>query len=57
MDGKAVTEDKGDLTVLRTVQQSVAKAQALSRKVLADCSNANVDDFISDRRQQALHHG
>ena len=51
--GEVVVEDRGDRLVLRTVQQAVAKAQALSRKALAKSPNASVEDFISERRQQA----
>ncbi len=42
-------EDIGDAIVLRTLDQVVARAQALSRKLVAGKPGASVDDFLAER--------
>jgi bifunctional DNA-binding transcriptional regulator/antitoxin component of YhaV-PrlF toxin-antitoxin module len=44
-----IVEDAGDAIVLRTVDQVVASAQALSRKLTAGKTGVSVDDFLTDR--------
>ncbi len=51
--GEVIVEDTGDAIVLRTLDQVVARAQALSRKLLAGKDGASVDDFLADRRREA----
>ncbi len=51
--GEVIVEDTGDAIVLRTLDQVVARAQALSRKLLAGREGASVDDFLADRRREA----
>lgn len=46
-------EDIGDATVLRTLDQVVAGAQAISRKLVAGKGGASVDDFLADRAHEA----
>jgi bifunctional DNA-binding transcriptional regulator/antitoxin component of YhaV-PrlF toxin-antitoxin module len=40
--------------VLQTLEQRIAKAQALSRKALAHAEDFTVDDFIAEKRREAL---
>ena len=42
-----------DGIVLRTREQAIRKAQALSRKMLEGKPNCTVDDFIADKRREA----
>ena len=51
--GEVLVEDTGDAIVLRTLDQTVARAQAISRRLLAGKSGASVDDFLSDRAREA----
>jgi AbrB family looped-hinge helix DNA binding protein len=51
--GEVIVEDIGDGIVLRTLDQVVARAQALSRKLLAGKGGASVDDFLADRAREA----
>ncbi len=51
--GEVIVEDTGDAIVLRTIDQVVALAQALSRKLVAGSTCASVDDFLADRARQA----
>lgn len=46
-------EDTGDATILRTIEQVVAHAQALSRKLVAGQPGASVEDFLADRAREA----
>jgi len=48
-----IVEDAGDGIVLRTVDQVVARAQALSQKLVAGKTGASVDDFLADRAREA----
>jgi AbrB family looped-hinge helix DNA binding protein len=52
--GEVIVEDAGDAIVLRTIDQVVARAQALSRKLVADSTSASVDDFLADRAREAI---
>ena len=51
--GDVVIDDTGDSIVIRTVTQVVAKAQAMSRKLLAGQTDATLNDFVRDRRGEA----
>lgn len=47
--GEVIVEDVGDAIVLRTLDQVVARAQALSRKLVGGKEGASVSDFLADR--------
>jgi bifunctional DNA-binding transcriptional regulator/antitoxin component of YhaV-PrlF toxin-antitoxin module len=51
--GELLVEDTGDAIVLRTIDQVVARAQALSRKLVAGQAGASVEDFLADRVREA----
>jgi AbrB family looped-hinge helix DNA binding protein len=51
--GEVIVEDTGDAIVLRTLDQVVARAQALSRRLTADKTGASVMDFLADRAREA----
>ena len=51
--GEVIVEDTGDAIVLRTLDQVVARAQALSRKLVGDTAGASVMDFLADRAREA----
>ncbi len=51
--GEVIVEDIGDAIVLRTFDQVVARAQALSRRLVGDKPGASIDDFLADRARQA----
>ena len=51
--GEVIVEDIGDAIVLRTLDQAVARAQVLSRKLVAGKAGASVDDFLADRAREA----
>jgi bifunctional DNA-binding transcriptional regulator/antitoxin component of YhaV-PrlF toxin-antitoxin module len=51
--GEVIVEDAGDAIVLRTLDQVVARAQALSRKLVDGKSGRSVDDFLADRARDA----
>lgn len=51
--GTVIIEDAGDAIVLRTVDQVVARAQALSRKLVTGKTGATVEDFLADRVREA----
>ena len=48
-DGEVIVEDAGDGIILRTIDQVVARAQALSRKLVAGRTDPSVEDFLADR--------
>jgi AbrB family looped-hinge helix DNA binding protein len=48
--GALLVEETSDGVVLRTVAQSIARAQALARKYTADMPQASVDAFLASRR-------
>ncbi len=47
--GEVIVEDGGDAIVLRTVDRVVARAQAMSRRLVEGKPGASVDDFLADR--------
>ena len=51
--GEVIVEDIGDAILLRTFDQVVARAQALSRKLVEGKAGASVNDFLSDRAREA----
>jgi AbrB family looped-hinge helix DNA binding protein len=51
--GQVLVEDRGDAIVLRTLDQAVAQAQAVSRHLVAGSGEASVDDFLNDRAKEA----
>lgn len=51
--GEVLVEDTGDAIVLRTLDQTVARAQAISMRLLAGKTGASVDDFLKNRAQEA----
>lgn len=51
--GEVILEDVGDAIILRTLDQVVARAQALSRKLVAGVPGASVEDFLADRAREA----
>jgi AbrB family looped-hinge helix DNA binding protein len=51
--GEVIVEDIGDAIVLRTLDQVVARAQVLSRKLVAGKAGGSVDDFLADRAREA----
>ena len=50
--GEVMVEDTGDAIVLRTLDEVVARAQALSRALVAGQDGASVDDFLADRARE-----
>lgn len=51
--GEVIVEDAGDAIVLRTLDQMVMRAQALSRKLVVGKAGASVADFLADRARDA----
>ena len=51
--GDLVMEETPDGLVLRTVAQSVARAQAIARRYLRDRPDVSVDDFLANRRKDS----
>ncbi len=51
--GEVVIQDTGDAIVIRTVARTVARAQDMSRRLLAGKTDATLDDFVKDRRRDA----
>ncbi len=51
--GEVIVEDAGDAIILRTLDQVVARAQALSRKLTSQTPTASVQDFLADRTGEA----
>lgn len=47
--GAVLVEETADGVVLRTVDQAVARAQAIAKKY-ADLPDSSVDDFLANRR-------
>lgn len=50
--GAVLLEETEDGVVLRTVQQAVARAQAIAKKYAAH-PDASVDAFLADRRTES----
>lgn len=51
--GEVIVEDTGDAIVLRTLDQVVARAQELSRRLIGGRAGASVEDFLADRSREA----
>ena len=51
--GEVLVEDTGDAIVLRTLDQVVAHAQAVSRRLVKGQAGASVADFLAERRREA----
>ena len=51
--GEVMVEDAGDAIVLRTLDQVVARAQELSRRLVGGKAGASVEDFLADRGRAA----
>jgi AbrB family looped-hinge helix DNA binding protein len=51
--GEVLIEDRGDAIVLRTLDQVVARAQELSRRLVEGRPGASVDDFLAERGREA----
>lgn len=51
--GEVLIEDRGSEIVIRTLSQAVARAQEISRKLMAGKEGGTVDDFLADRRREA----
>jgi len=51
--GDVIVEDAGDAIILRTIDQVVARAQALSRELLAGTAGLSVDGFLAERNREA----
>ncbi|EIZ83765.1 transcriptional family [Methylobacterium sp. GXF4] len=51
--GEVIVEDIGDAIVLRTLDQVVARAQEMSRRLIGGKGGASVEDFLADRAREA----
>ncbi|MDH2307973.1 AbrB/MazE/SpoVT family DNA-binding domain-containing protein [Methylobacterium brachiatum] len=51
--GEVIVEDIGDAIVLRTLDQVVARAQEMSRRLIGGKGGASVADFLADRAREA----
>lgn len=51
--GEVIVEDTADAIVLRTLDQVVARAQAISRRLTEGKSGASVEDFLAGRKIEA----
>jgi AbrB family looped-hinge helix DNA binding protein len=51
--GEVIVEDAGDAIILHTLDQVVARAQALSRKLTSHAPTASVQGFLADRTGEA----
>jgi bifunctional DNA-binding transcriptional regulator/antitoxin component of YhaV-PrlF toxin-antitoxin module len=51
--GDVVVELDGREIRIRTVDEVVARAQALTRRLLGNASDASVDAFLTERRRDA----
>jgi hypothetical protein len=51
--GDVIVELAGDELRIRSVDATIARAQELTRRLLAGSPNASVDDFIAERRKEA----
>jgi AbrB family looped-hinge helix DNA binding protein len=49
--GNLILDETEEGVVLRTLEQVVRRAQAISRRVLAGKAGVSVDDFLAERRQ------
>jgi bifunctional DNA-binding transcriptional regulator/antitoxin component of YhaV-PrlF toxin-antitoxin module len=51
---EVVIEETGDGLVIRRAPPSVAEIQAITRAKFGDRTDMSVDDFLADRRAEAL---
>lgn len=51
--GEVIVEDAGDAIVLRTLDQVVARAQGLSRRLVGGKPGGSVEDFLAERARGA----
>ena len=51
--GDVMVELDGKVIRIRTFDEVIAEAQALSRKLLGDGPGTSVDDFIAERHREA----
>jgi AbrB family looped-hinge helix DNA binding protein len=51
--GEVIIEDVGDAIVLRTLDQVVARAQELSRKLIGGKTGASLEDFLAERTRES----
>ena len=51
--GEVIVEDTGDAIVLQTLDQVVAWAQELSRRLVGDKAGASMADFLAHRTRKA----
>ena len=51
--GEVIVEDADDAIILRTLDQVIARAQALSRKLVEGKEGVSVEDFLRDRAREA----
>ncbi len=51
--GEVIVEDVGDAIVLRTLDQVVARAQEMSRRLIGGKTSVSVEDFLADRAREA----
>jgi bifunctional DNA-binding transcriptional regulator/antitoxin component of YhaV-PrlF toxin-antitoxin module len=49
--GTVIVELDGNDIRVRTVQEAVARAQALARRLFSDRPDVSVDDFLANRRE------
>lgn len=49
--GDLILDETEEGVVLRTPEQAVRRAQAISRRFLAGKAGASVDDFLAERRR------
>ncbi len=50
--GEVVLEEAEDGVILRTLEQTVARAQAIARRYTADDPDSSVDSFLAARRAE-----
>ncbi len=51
--GEVIVEDVGDAIVLRTLDQVVARAQEMSRRLTEGQAGASLNEFLADRARDA----
>ena len=51
--GEVVIDDTDEGLIIRTLPQAIARAQAMSRRLLQGQTEATVDDFLASRRADA----
>ncbi len=51
--GEVIVEDVGDAIVLRTLDQVVARAHEMSRRLTEGKAGASLNEFLADRARDA----